>query len=136
MSKNELRAKAAELAKKLTLDLPADFERMNADALEVLVAELEAMAPEAASDGKPPAGSDAKDPVVEAASVAAGGGRFFVADRRSITSARGVLGPGSEVRPSDLTGLNNDGTKTPAALLASQNAQLDYLVSRGHLVKR
>jgi hypothetical protein len=139
MSKNELRAKAAELAKKLGQGLPDDFSQMNADALEVLVAELEAsvaaLPPEPSADGKPPAGSDAK-PAVEAASVAAGGARYFIAGRTSMSTTRGVRGPGEEVRPSDILGLNNEGTKSPAALLELQKAQLEYHVSRGTLVKR
>jgi hypothetical protein len=132
LSNKELRARVTDLSKALNKELPADLNQLNNEALEALVAELEKAT--GASQSTPPSDDP---PVAEAPTVAASGARYFVPAGKSLSGKRGVLGPGAEVFPTDVTGLLNDVEKPdPAKLLEAQNKQLEFLAGRGHLNKR
>lgn len=49
---------------------------------------------------------------------------YSIADGKSLVCGRGVLGPGEEIKPSDLAAKEEDG-----------RAQLDELASKGYVVK-
>ncbi len=137
MSNKELRARALDLSAKLGESTPDNLDSLDRDGLLQLVAGLEQREKVASDAGKPPAGSDApKPPEPQALPGAVAATRYFVAEGKSLSCARGILGSGEELAARDISGLDNNGKLTPAALLEQQNKQLEYLAKRGHVVRR
>jgi hypothetical protein len=113
-----LQLKVLELKEKLGEAVDADnVEAMTLDQLTELVRLLASrVAEKDAAPPPPPPGAPAPTAVVTS------GTQYFVADgRRSISCKRGVLGPNEEITDRDVSG---------------GREQLEYLVKRGHLVKR
>lgn len=119
LNHSELTALVADLEKRFDAKLEGTESEPAAEATKVEPDALKAKPARPPVDGA--GGDSVGGPPPKAKPAAQGSAPYVIAPGKSLVCRRGVLGPGDEIRASDVS----DG-----------QTQLDYLVRSGHVVKR